>query len=167
MNRQCRLLNTTKILHGPVQVPSSEKNFEPTEEEINKILDNFRAEYVSRSAKGNIDRLVEMYHPEAVIVHVGQFSKHGHAAIKEVLQKWVKERPNITFEESKLRRFSAGGGEYLFSVGFLNFNFHDGKIVQEKYESIYKLHEGKYLLYYDRNMYTVPVHLLRIFRNYG
>ena len=47
--------------------------------EIDKILDNFRAEYVSRSAEGNIDRLVEMYHPEAVIVHVGQFSKHGHA----------------------------------------------------------------------------------------
>jgi hypothetical protein len=32
MNMQCRLLNTTKILHDPVQVPSSEKNFEPTEE---------------------------------------------------------------------------------------------------------------------------------------
>uniref|UniRef100_A0A914E8T5 Beta-galactosidase n=1 Tax=Acrobeloides nanus TaxID=290746 RepID=A0A914E8T5_9BILA len=112
---QCRLLNTTKILHDPVQVPSSEKNFEPTEEEIDKILDNFRAEYVSRSAEGNIDRLVEMYHPEAVIVHVGQFAKHGHAAIKEVLSKWAKEKPNITFEENKIRRFAAGGGEYLFT----------------------------------------------------
>lgn len=46
--------------------------------EINKILDNFRAEYVKRYATGDPEQLLQMYHPEAVVIHVGQFAKHQH-----------------------------------------------------------------------------------------
>lgn len=78
--------------------------------EINKILNTFRKEYKKRYSEGNVDRLVELYHPDAVVVHVGQFAKHKHdgrthllfhllfLAIKEVLKKWITEQPKVEFE---------------------------------------------------------------------
>uniref|UniRef100_A0A914BZZ6 SnoaL-like domain-containing protein n=1 Tax=Acrobeloides nanus TaxID=290746 RepID=A0A914BZZ6_9BILA len=147
-------MSFTKPLKDPIRGHVSNDQG-PTEKEVNKILDNFRAEYVKRYATGDPEQLLQMYHPEAVVIHVGQFAKHQHDAIREVLKKWIKEQPKVEFEEHTIRRFSASNGDYLFSVGVLTLNFPNGKKVKQNYESIYRLHEGRYLLYYDRAEYAV------------
>uniref|UniRef100_A0A914E9U5 SnoaL-like domain-containing protein n=1 Tax=Acrobeloides nanus TaxID=290746 RepID=A0A914E9U5_9BILA len=117
-------------------------------EEVDKQCNTFLTVFIQLIDLKDPVKLLEFFHPHAVLIHVGQSAKYGREELLEVMKEWVNMDAKIEAHPSK--RLEAGHGDYLFDFGTMEFKFTDGNIWKCKYEFIYKREDGKYFLYRDQ-----------------
>uniref|UniRef100_A0AC35FW17 SnoaL-like domain-containing protein n=1 Tax=Panagrolaimus sp. PS1159 TaxID=55785 RepID=A0AC35FW17_9BILA len=119
-----------------------------SQEEIDARLKKVKEDFEAAIATGDPQNVADLYHPNAVMVHVGKDAIYGREEIIKVFEEMFKDPCDFTTLVDA--NFEAGNGEYLIQRGRVAIKLPDETMKEFPFEQICKrVSDEKYLIYHD------------------
>uniref|UniRef100_A0AC34QXP3 SnoaL-like domain-containing protein n=1 Tax=Panagrolaimus sp. JU765 TaxID=591449 RepID=A0AC34QXP3_9BILA len=118
-----------------------------SQQEIDEKLKKCQDEFAAVWATGSAEKLADLYHPHAVMVHAGHKSIYGRENIIATFKEFIASPSDFSVVADQ--NLEAGDGLYLIQKGRFVLS-KDGKNEEFPYEQIFKREpDGSYLIYHD------------------
>uniref|UniRef100_A0A914DFH3 SnoaL-like domain-containing protein n=1 Tax=Acrobeloides nanus TaxID=290746 RepID=A0A914DFH3_9BILA len=116
--------------------------------EIDRLLKEVQDEFISIFETKDIDKILDEYHPQAVIVHRDGGAIYGREGLRKFYEGCFKECSG-SYKVNPTKNKATPDGEYLIQEGYLECEVK-GEKKKCNYLSIFKrVDDGKYMYYRD------------------